>query len=249
MDLDETSQTSEESTRPYQVTEEIWMVPCVIDHKTSTFTPISHPSSPASFDSSLPKQVWSPSEDEMLRILIAHKGIKAWTAVARELNLRVHNGDSVRHGKHCRERWMNHLNPDLRKGGWSPAEDLVLLRQQRELGNRWSDIAKLLPGRNENSVKNRWKSMVRKAEKTCPPGSDIVESLISEKQTQDSPFLSQGLTPTTTASPPPMAFYPITLPPLLEPHTQAVTDVRRTLMSIESLPWPQFNPTQGFYRM
>ena len=84
--------------------------------------------------------------------------------------------------KQCRERWYNHLNPFLRKGNWSPSEDLLLLEKQLEHGNRWSDIAKLLPGRNENSVKNRWKSITRKAQKEVAEGVDPIQWLIAERQ-------------------------------------------------------------------
>ena len=34
---------------------------------------------------------------------------------------------------------------------------MKLLRDgQKELGNKWAEIAKRIPGRNESSVKNRW---------------------------------------------------------------------------------------------
>jgi hypothetical protein len=32
----------------------------------------------------------------------------------------------------------------------------ILRDSQRELGNKWSEIAKRIPSRNKNSVKNRW---------------------------------------------------------------------------------------------
>lgn len=104
----------------------------------------------------LVKGPWTPEEDGVLSQLIARYGVGKirWCDVAQHLPGRI--------GKQCRERWCNHLDSRIRKGQWTPEEDDVVFRWQQKLGNKWSEIAKLLPGRTENAVKNRFNSAARR---------------------------------------------------------------------------------------
>lgn len=42
----------------------------------------------------------------------SQKSVK-WATIAKELNLHNKNNNTIRLGKHCRERWVNNLNPEL----------------------------------------------------------------------------------------------------------------------------------------
>ena len=216
MDAEDCSQYSEAGdSAPYQLSAEVWMVACAIDHKTNSFVPVTKPSLENLTERFPSRQPWLPLEDDMLKSIIAAKGTRVWTAIAQKLNIQMHQGAPIRHGKQCRERWYNHLDPSIRKGSWSPREDLLVLEKQLELGNRWSDISKMLPGRNENSVKNRWKSMVRKAQKVLPAGTDISRWLIADRKSQDADAL-EIISPVVCASSPfgqyPISVLSVTLP-------------------------------------
>jgi hypothetical protein len=63
----------------------------------------------------LQKDVWSPEEDQiLLQIIQKKKKIKdsyKWTEIAKDLNNTL-NKNVIRLGKHCRERWFNHIDPN-----------------------------------------------------------------------------------------------------------------------------------------
>ncbi len=67
-----------------------------------------------------------------------------------------------RNPKQIRERWHNHLDPNISKRKWYFEEDKKLFEQVRIHGKKWSKISQSLVGRNENMVKNRFKSLMRK---------------------------------------------------------------------------------------
>ncbi|KAG7377882.1 hypothetical protein PHYPSEUDO_010886 [Phytophthora pseudosyringae] len=100
----------------------------------------------------LVKGHWRPEEDDLLKELVA-EGRKNWGQVATRIPGRT--------SKQCRERWYNHLDPSIIRGEYSTEEDRMILDAQARLGNRWSAIAAMLPGRTEDAVKIRWKSLCR----------------------------------------------------------------------------------------
>jgi hypothetical protein len=61
-----------------------------------------------------------------------------------------------RRGEQIRDRYVNKLDRNLKKAPWTLGEGEILFQEQRRIGNKWTQIANLLPGRSENTVKNRW---------------------------------------------------------------------------------------------
>ena len=93
--------------------------------------------------------LWKPDEDALLSATVAVHGARDWVSVARKMGTR-------RIPKQCRERWVNHLDPSLKREPFSQREDQIIIDMYELLGPVWARISLALPGRSDHQVKNRW---------------------------------------------------------------------------------------------
>lgn len=100
------------------------------------------------------KRKFTPEEDEKIKQLVEHYGIRSWKYIAEHME-----GRTVRQ---IRERYCNYLQPHLQMKPWSDEEDNLLTQKYYELGSRWVEIAAFFPGRTDVHLKNRMKLLLRR---------------------------------------------------------------------------------------
>jgi Myb-like DNA-binding domain len=128
-------------------------------------TPDSKRSSPSTrreggeFSPKYSQKLWTPEEDRLLLNAVAgvNESNLKWSLVARAV--------PSRSGKQCRERYLNHLTPNIKLKNWSPVEDAIIFRLYHTDGSKWSMMSKLIRGRTDNGIKNRYHHLKRRFER------------------------------------------------------------------------------------
>jgi hypothetical protein len=101
------------------------------------------------------KGQWTDQEDAIVIEAVTtstEQPFTRWSDLAQQLPGRV--------GKQIRDRWVNHLNPNINHLPFSREDDLNLWNGHQKLGKRWVEISTKFfnSTRSENHIKNRWYS-------------------------------------------------------------------------------------------
>lgn len=99
------------------------------------------------------KGSWKKEEDLRIIELIRKYG-KAWSKIAKII--------VTRNGKQIRDRFINVLDPNIKKGKFTAEEDQKLIDLFHRIGPKWAVIAKYFPNRTADMIKNRFHSSIKK---------------------------------------------------------------------------------------
>ncbi|KAK6333492.1 Pre-mRNA-splicing factor cef1 [Orbilia javanica] len=99
--------------------------------------------------------VWTNVEDEILKASVSKYGLNQWARVSSLLARKT--------PKQCKARWLEWLDPGIRKIEWSKEEDEKLLHLAKLMPTQWRTIAPLV-GRTATQCLERYQKLLDDAE-------------------------------------------------------------------------------------
>ncbi|KAJ5847888.1 hypothetical protein N7455_011845 [Penicillium solitum] len=99
--------------------------------------------------------VWTNIEDEVLRAAVSKYGLNQWARVSSLLARKT--------PKQCKARWIEWLDPGIRKVEWSREEDEKLLHLAKLMPTQWRTIAPIV-GRTATQCLERYQKLLDEAE-------------------------------------------------------------------------------------
>ncbi|KAH8696098.1 pre-mRNA splicing factor component-domain-containing protein [Talaromyces proteolyticus] len=99
--------------------------------------------------------VWTNIEDEVLRAAVSKYGLNQWARVSSLLARKT--------PKQCKARWVEWLDPGIRKIEWSREEDEKLLHLAKLMPTQWRTIAPIV-GRTATQCLERYQKLLDEAE-------------------------------------------------------------------------------------
>ena len=124
---------------------------------------------------------WLETED---KIVLQFPGEK-WAKVANIINETCHKGKKVRNGRSVKQRWFNHLNPELKKGPWTLNEDIKLIKLYLKFGKAWHNYTEEVKNRSRSSIISRVSSLESSARSKVTVEEDetsLFSALLKDKQ-------------------------------------------------------------------
>jgi len=125
---------------------------------------------------------WQDHEDALVIEAVAtckHHPFTTWSQLAQKI--------PGRNGKQIRDRWVNHLNPNINHLPFSKEDDMKLWEGHKQLGKKWVEVSTKFfnQSRSENQCKNRWHSVQFKkfAAEFGPSEYDTIATLKKNEST------------------------------------------------------------------